>query len=118
MLLGGELLYFFAGGLNWFLVILVVVYLYFQWKNWMKWVTFNRCSECRHMYTLVTDDYRDGGTSYYDNVNYRVTTRGGKEIDRTETSREHRKIVTVYEDLHCSNCGASGTYTHVTDRKA
>lgn len=118
LLFGGELLYFFAGGLNWFLVILVVVYLYFQWKNWMKWVTFNRCSECRHMYTLVTDDYRDGGTSYYDNVNYRVTTRGGKEIDRTETSREHRKIVTVYEDLHCSHCGASGTYTHVTDRKA
>lgn len=118
LILGAELLYFFAGGLNWFLVILVVAYLWFQWKNWMKWITFNRCSQCGHMYTLVTDDYRDGGTSYYDKVNYRVTSRGGKEIDRTETSREHRKIVTVHEDLHCSNCGAAGTYTHVNDMQA
>lgn len=118
LLLGGELLYFFAGGLNWFIVILVVVYLWFQWKNWMKWVTFNRCPECKHMYTFTTDDYRDGGTSYYDKVNYRVTTRGGKEIDRSETSREHRKIVTVHEDMHCTHCGAAYSYTHVSDRQA
>ena len=118
LLFGAELLYFFAGGINWFLVIIILVYLWFQWKKWMRWVSFNRCFACKHMYTLVTDDYRDGGTSYYDNVNYRVTTRGGREIDRTETSRQHRKIVTVHEDLHCSHCGATGTYTHVNDMQA
>ena len=118
LLFGAELLYFFAGGLNWFLVIIILAYMWFQWKNWMKWVSFNRCPECKHMYTFVTDDYRDGGTSYYDKVNYRVTTRGGREIDRSETSREHRKIVTVHEDMHCTHCGAAFTYTHVSDRQA
>lgn len=118
LLIGAELLYFFAGGLHWFWVIIIGAYLWFQWKNWMKWVTFNRCPECKHMYTFTTDDYRDGGTSYYDKVNYRVTTRGGKEIDRSETSREHRKIVTVHEDMHCTHCGAAYSYAHVSDRQA
>ena len=118
LLFGGELLYLLAGGLNWFLVLVLLAYLYYQWKKWMNWANYARCSTCGHMYTLDSYDYRDGGTSYYDNVKYNVTTLGGKEINRKETSREHRKIVTVYEDLSCSHCGADFTYTHHNDMKA
>ena len=118
LFLGGELLYLLVGGLNWFLALILAAYLVYQWKKWMNWARYARCSSCGHMYTLSSTDFRDGGTSYYDKVNYRVTTRGGREIDRTETSREHRKIVTVYEDLACSHCGAEFTCMHHNDMHA
>lgn len=118
VLFGGELLYVFAGGVNWFLTIMLVLYLFWQLKQWNYWISFNRCSNCGHMYTLDTTNYRDGGTSYYDQVEYEVKKYGNVEIGRKEISRKHRKIVTVHEDLCCSNCGCDFTYTHNTDREA
>ena len=69
------------------------------------------------MYTLNTTNWVDGGKSYYDNVTYNVTTKGGKEISRTETNREHRVVSSVNEHLTCSDCGATFSLTHTTDRR-
>lgn len=118
LLFGGELLYVSAGGINWFLTILLVAYLYWQWIQWNYWINFNRCSNCGHLYTLGTTGYRDGGTSYYDKVDYRVKKYGNMEIECKETGRQHRKVVTVHEDLNCSYCGCDFSYTHESDMKA
>ena len=117
LLFGGELLYVFTGGLPWFVTIMLIGYLYWQWLQWNTWINYNRCPSCHHMYTLNTTNWVDGGKSYYDNVTYNVTTKGGKEISRTETNREHRVVSSVNEHLTCSDCGSTFSLTHTTDRR-
>ncbi len=100
---------------HWIFGIILFFLCFMHIRRWGSWINYNRCPECKTMYSLETVGYSDTQRSYYDNVKYEVNQRTG---DKREVGREHRVVISYTEYLHCVNCDNDFNLAHSEDQSA